>query len=291
MELSKNVLIATTVTTATVVIFSIFPIKASAQDHPAAPMIGELAVEEPSQNAHLDVNRIKADFSHAYVGAGRPRLAIFWNRKLDDQLSQWYTGSRRIDTRGGWWGGKGFTATQQRIDIEDRFDGRPQPSEVDAFDFGAGFTRTLLNSGVDIVDRDMIMRLTHSDAKEAADTIIVADYQQVEIDALIGYADLFAEVLFAPAQSGDENINFLINIKEVNSGRVVTMFRSDSNLEEAAYKYEWVGTAQGYRKIKVPDESAINAYDADGIRGGSPEHVGWNVAVQTMEALTRYWRA
>jgi hypothetical protein len=267
---------------------SLVPGTVWAQDHAAAPMIGAPEVQPDTSSAYRQAIKTKSEFRRAYRNAGKPKLAIFWNRKLDDQLSQWYTASRNIDTRDGWWG-KGFTARQNRLDVERRFDNRPAPEELRGFEFGAGYTSTLLSNGVDIVDRDAIMRLTHSKSKEAAPNIVVADYQQVELDALVGYADYFAEILYAAPQNGDANLNFMISIKEVKTGRLITMFRSRNVMPQQDYQYKWSATADGYKKVKVPVIYDQNPYDGDGIAPGTPEHIGWNVAMQTMQALTKYW--
>jgi len=263
----------------------------TSQDAPGAPMITQNNPIVQNNNAFDSALKTKDEFKRAYFRAGKPKLAIFWNRKLDDQLSQWYTSSRNIDTRKGWWsGGKGFTATQERLDVEGRFDDRAQPNELLGFQFGAGFTRTLINTGADIVDRDTIMRLTHSQAKEAADNIIVADYQQIEIDALIGYADYIAEILYTPSQPDSDQLTFLISVKEVKTGRLVAMFPSYTTTDETNYTYEWVTTPSGYEKVKVPVVHERSPYDSDNVQPGTPEHIGWNVAMETMAALTKHWK-
>lgn len=262
---------------------------AHAQIAPAAPLIQQSQPEPISNQAYETAQKTKAEFRRAYNQVGKPKLAIFWNRKLDDQLSQWHTASRNIDTReGGWYRGKGFTATQNRIDVENRFGENSRNGDIQNFEFGSGFTRTLMNSGVNIVDRDVIMRLTHSEAKEAADNIIVADYQQIEIDALIGYADYLAEITRSGGQ--DEGASLFISIKEVKTGRLVAMFPSRNQVSEENFTTEWVTTDSGYRKVRVPVRNARNAYDADEITPGTPEHIGWSVAIETMRALTKYWR-
>ncbi|HIK63715.1 MAG TPA: hypothetical protein EYG02_01635 [Henriciella marina] len=206
-------------------------------------------------------------------------------------MSQWYTASRNIDTRDYWRGG-GFTATQRRLDVEDRFDDRPQPNELAGFEFGAGLTRTLINAGVDIVDRDAIMRLTHNRTEAVEDGIVVSDYQEVEMDALSEHADLFIEVLYAPTAGSDEPLTVMISIKEVRTGKVAAMFRSrKTSLPEAATRTEWVAGRSGYEQREVPVENVEAVPSADGIAVGTPEHLGWNVALQTMQELTRYWNA
>ena len=236
------------------------------------------------------INAIKANYRFLYEQEGRPRIAIFWNRKFDDQLSQWYTPSRTVDTRDDYWRGSGFTATQKRLDVEGRFDTRPQPGELVSFEFGSGLARTLLNSGTEIVDRDAIMRLTHRQAGEAAEGVVVSDYQEVEMDALIDYADYLAEVLYAPADPVNGPITVMISIKEIRTGQLISMFRSRvSVLPAPATQTEWIATNTGYVRQEVPVEDVTAPAAMDGIAVGTPEYLGWSVALQTMEALSGYW--
>ena len=41
---------------------------------------------------------IIANFARVYGTKGRPRIAIFWNRRFDDRLSDWTTGVRLTQT-------------------------------------------------------------------------------------------------------------------------------------------------------------------------------------------------
>lgn len=255
--------------------------------HDAAKMITEAPAVQSEPSDVGIISGIRSDFQQAHTGAGRPTLAVFWNRQLDDQLSQWYTGSRTISTHNNYWKGEGFTATQERLDVETRFDDRPQPNELAGFEFDSGFTRTLLGTGVSLVDRSAIMRLTHSDAAEVADGIIAADYQQIEIDALKGYADLIAEILFV--EGGESELVFLVTIKEVATGQIVTKFRSKPYSFGQRYEEQWVTTANGYEKMSVRVEDPSAPYLRDDIDPETAEYVGWSVALQTMQALTKYW--
>lgn len=268
----------------------VFTSAAIAQDHFAAPMIGSQPEPSKAETPFADqVASIKTAFRSQYRRVGQPRIAIFWNRKLDDRLSQWYTPSRRIDTRERW-GGGGFTATQQRLDVENRFDARPQPGELAGFEFGSGLTRTLINQGVQIVDRDTIMRLTQREVQAVEDGVVVSDYQAIEMDALTAHADLFVEVLYVPSADADSPFTVMITVTEVRTGQVATMFRSGKSLlPDGATQTKWVATSDGYRKQEVAIENVAAVPAADGIDIGSPEHLGWNVALQTMTELTRFW--
>lgn len=271
------------------IVASFSPLVGAQTPHQPSRMITETKAASKQTNTGEMVNILKKNFKLAHNRAGRPKLAVFWNRQLDDQLSQWYTASRNISTHDNWYKGKGFTASQTRLDVETRFDDRPQPNELAGFEFDSGFTRTLLSSGVDIVDRASIMRLTHSKEKEAADKIVVADYQQIEIDALKDYADIVAEVLYAQENNKTGVPIFLITIKKVSDGRIITKFRSRPTQFEQQYEEKWVTTENGYEKQRVPIVDEEAPYLADGIEKGSLEYLGWSVALQTMDALTDYW--
>lgn len=263
---------------------------AEAQDAEPARMLANTTPPATSQAVMNHVIGVKTAFKGQYARAGRPRIALFWNRKLDDQLSQWYTSARNIDTHESAWQSRGFTAAQQRENVEGRFAYRDQPSELAGFEFGAGLTRTLINAGTQIIDRDAIMRLEHGKASELADGVVLTDYQEIEMDALLDYADLYAELMYAERSAAGDSFTVMVSIKNVRTGQTIAMFRSRPNaLPAPATRTQWVPGAQGYERFEVPTEDAAVPALADGIEPGTPEYLGWMVALQTMEALSAFW--
>ena len=268
------------------------PAYAQGQDAEPAAMRGNARPVQASRDVADHVRNLKSSFKDSYAFAGRPRIALFWNRKLDDQLSQWYTASRSVDTREGAWSSSGFTADQTRQDVEGRFGYRDSPSELAGFEFGAGLTRTLINSGVQIIDRDAIMRLKHGAEPELTPGVVMTDYQEVEMDALLDYADLFAEILYAAHSQSASDFTVMISVKEVRTGRTIAIFRSrESILPEASRRTTWVAGERGYERVEVVTEDVSALAAGEGIEPDSPEYLGWMVALQTMEALSDYWKA
>ena len=263
---------------------------ALAQDQAAAPMITE-ARTSPSGQIEGEVAEIRASYERAYAEAGRPRIALFWNRKFDDQLTQWYAISR-VTSTGGEPGSKaGVTVREERDDVRSRFDGRASPGELASFEFSAGLTRTLLASGTELVDRDMLMRLAQRRSPELVTGARVSDYQEIELDALIGSVDLIVEILYAGPADTYDPLTVMVSIREVETGRVVSMFRSREDvLPPARTEARWVPGEGGYTRIEVPVEDPVGIAADEGILAGSAEYLGWRTALQAMQALTRSWQ-
>jgi len=239
-------------------------------------------------------------FTESYESAGEPEIAIFWNREFDDQLSQWYQTLRTTQTGETAMKGKdkfepksgdapeyernisgdGKIVAAQYVEVRNKAQNRKGFSnESDSFGFSAGFTSTFLSVPTKILDRKAIMRLVQRDnAKEAGEEMI-SDYQKIETDALIGYAEYLAEILLTPDQSGDSSWAFMVTVKSVSTGQVVAMFKSTANKPfEEQQKSRWVATSSGYQK------------EIDTREIGTPTEVGEQLAFETMQALSKMWK-
>jgi hypothetical protein len=292
------------------------------QDHEPMPLMippdntSRDAVPAPDRRATI------AAFNAAYLRAGEPSIAIFWNRAFDDQLSQWEADYRRSITgeasaRGneifeqqGGEGGKNDSlgsAVQSLSTIQPsgealgsyeknvsggsrilaseyhesrRQQGRVGLSEATEFEFSSGFLRPFLENQVKVLDRQAIMRLVERDSAKEAGSEMIADYQKIETDALVGYADYVGEILFSPDSTSDLGMNFLISVKEVGTGRVVAKFRSSSKVPQN-------------KRVKVPRYVATSngfAIAEQPISAIPPLHMGEQLAHETMQALTRVWK-
>lgn len=265
---------------------------------------------------------ILSQFRSAYDNSGNPGIAIFWNRKFSDRLSQWEALARRSVTGeastnaadifkkqgdikkedvlgsaigslnnskpsgevlGSYernvQGGSRILAAEyieRKLDKEQRLG----MGESRDFEFNAGFMQPFLSSSAKIIDRQAIMRLVERDNARDAGSEMIADYQKVETDALIGYADYLAEIVFTPNSSADLGMSFMVSVKEVATGRVVAMFKSDGTPpKKPVQPDQYIATASGYQKA-VPEDKV-----------GTPQEVGEQLAYETMEALTRIWKA
>lgn len=291
-----------------------------AQDPAAMPMMADPIDGKKSQEETLlNYSQVKRAFQAAYSNVGEPSIAIFWNRKFDDQLSQWQADRRHSITGEGSSTASDIFQKQGDIQQEDALNatvsaiGNAQPSgeilgsyerntqggsrilaaeyyesrkeqakrrglgEAADFEFGSGFMGPFLEQKANILDRDTIMRLVERDNTEEAGSEMIADYQKIETDALIGFADYFAEVLMTRDYEADLGMSFMVSIKEVATGRIVTMFKSAATPpEEDSKKAKFIATSSGYKKVASFETT-------------SPEDVGTQLAHETMVALSKIW--
>ena len=253
---------------------------------------------------HLD------DFAVNYRNQKSPRIAVFWNRRLTDRLTQWASNNRTINTapikftqREGRKRSQsqtlhpGITEKQRRIsDIR-----RQRLKEEVLFQFESGFMEPFLNAGARMIDRAAIMRLTQTAAHRKGKTMerrITPDSQYVEVSSLTNYADVFAEVLYTPSKNSETGIRFQVQIKEVRTGRILTMVRStgkardpndpknrnrdnkyvdDDDEEEDENAFKYVAGKDGFKRVRRKKRQL------------TPDELGRNLAVDTMMALNRVW--
>ena len=315
-------------------------------DHAAAPMLSEPLAEKKAKEKEQQLPReeISKKFTAAYKRVGEPRVAIFWNRKYDDQLSQWEATSRRTITGEGSFQGhdsmqltgsqeeiKAFADAAHSATSKDE-DSRVQPmgsydrnltagnriqasgyserlaqrqrrlglGEKKSFQVGAGFTQTFLYNKVKIIDRAAIMRLMDRKLAEKAGSEMIADFQKIETDALIGYADYLAEILFTYDSEADLYMSFMVSVKEVKTGRIVAMFDSDGQADDQN-KPKWVVTANGYRKVEKNERVRRKTEKWDATDEGGykmdlseedrdlPKDVGAQLAFEAMAELSKTW--
>ncbi|THB73612.1 MAG: hypothetical protein D6B25_14880 [Desulfobulbaceae bacterium] len=220
-------------------------------------------VERPP--AGIDKTSITSDFSAAYERAGKPKIAVFWNRKFDDQLSQWEATQR-------------INMNQQITETRAQRQNRSGLGESGGFDFSAGYSQDFILNGVQLIDRPAVMRFVERKTAMETGRETVADYQKVEADALIGFADYFNEIVFVERQDSEIGFEFLVSVKEVSSGRVVAMFRSNPRFpEKPAPEPVWLVTDNGYQKV-YPERMKA-----------TPGEVGERLALETMGALSKVW--
>lgn len=272
-----------------------------AQEHAAAPMLKQPPKREMPTGPSLVEMRsdILTQFESSYSTAGKPAIAVFWNRKFDDQLSQWYQtvrfsqtgesaikGSDKFEPQGGDQAayernvsGGGKIVSAQYLETRAGKQTRRGFDESTGFEFSAGFTSTFLQVPAKIIDRDAIMRLVQRDNAKQAGAEMISDYQKIETDSLMGYADYLAEVLLTPDSRGDTGWAFMVTVKSVKDGSVIAMFKSPANVPmDGPPKEYWTTTANGYEK--VVEQRQI----------GTPTDVGEQLAFETMQALSRIWK-
>lgn len=230
-----------------------------------------------------------AAFPAAYAKAGRPRIAVFWNRAFDDDLSSEYRerSSRQVGATLGLTDRIEARRTPQGASIERNIDAevgrsvttesgivrsenrrRPE-DENSAWRMETAFVSAFANAGAVMIDRAVIMRLVARNAEVA----MAPDSQSIETEALVGKADLLVEILSRPSPEEDSGFLFRVSVKEIKSGRVLVTF-SSGGLPDPESSRRFVATDRGFEPIA---------------RRATGEEPAKAVARETMAALARYW--
>ena len=283
---------------------------------PAAPpsRSGAVAAPAPRDNPFQARERLVEDFAAAYRKAGKPKLALYWNRELSDTLNEWYADERVVSTRSDGTATSGSAnssavsgdmklqqsrTSQATVEHQQRIDrpaDRLQPSESWEWQFQDGFLEPLLAAGATVVDRALIVRLTGAMAKGSTSE------PTVETMALQGYADLLLEILVTPQDHSRVGYELRARILDVRTGRIVSYVNSrdlkDWNRPAAAIASD--------RGFELPDadsdddifgpQSADSSYKAtpDGfVRKRKPPKlsvISRNLAYNVMENLAQQWR-
>lgn len=235
----------------------------------------------------------RSAFSSAYARAGRPAIAVLWNREFTDMLQQRDASQVSIDTlrvgaasaeavrmpgyaavQGSGAALANTTITTQELKTQQAL--RAGPVERVDLQMRSAFMQTLASAGVKLVDRNLVMRTTA--ARQKGDSL---DAQQVETNALSRHAKLLMEVLNTRDAASPTGWATYVAIKRLADGLVL---------------------AEGYMNGQPPENTpkAVPKFEADP-RGGFREVVkptvvgvgdtGKLVAEQTLarlgEALAR----
>lgn len=238
------------------------------EPHEAMPMITEAATAADRAAAQ---DKLRADFTQAYVKAAKPRIAVWFNRELSDRVEEWVTPVRIknvIVHKNG-----DVQQLESSLQVRDDNDtARPSEDEDWVWAFEDGFDRPLLDGGVNLVDRTMILRLSGADAGTDADK--TAALKRIEVSALRTHADLMIELLIKRAPDSKSGYNFRAKVVDVASGRVLAMVNAP-DLKPGAGSF--VTTDHGYERPSAKGAPAVT-------------EVGNLLADEVMKRLTRIWK-
>lgn len=168
----------------------------------------------------LQASPILRDFSQAYTRAGRPRIALWWNRQLSDRHSDQGRDVTRLDAEISADGRRASLARSSGREAQGDAVRSSGLSERDRFQIETEFTRRLLDAGVRVVDRATIIRLAAAGQGGGAPAAAV-DLQQLEMRALAGHADLFLEVLLSTDPQAPSGMGFRVDLKKISDGQVL----------------------------------------------------------------------
>ncbi len=241
-------------------------------------------------------------FRKSYNAKGKPRMAVFLNRELSDEVREWRTNERDIistnlpqkevriykdskvvvvertdeESARGKAGDRGVSVySQEYIPLSTN---RASSDELWMWKFEDGFLQPFLQAGARIVDRATIMRLAAAESGQQGNTYSPITVKKVEIDALKDKADIFMEILISRAPSAPHGYEFKATAKEVSTGILlanVTSLRWDYKKREDK---EIVATSRGYEIRKDMTFPSVGELSRD-------------LALDLMSSVVRTWNS
>jgi hypothetical protein len=226
-------------------------------------------------------------FADAYKSHSRPRVAIFLNRTLSDDVREWKTDKRAVIAGNGSIKSSAESLLHYREDsitgpvaaYEQEHNGvgeaRNNASETNVWAFENGFIQPFLKAGVNLVDRATILRLLAQKADQGFKDDVI-ETKKTEMEALLNYADVYVELLVSNNPSAPTGYEYKAMAKEIKTGRIlgsVTSLNWDATQERPK---KIITTSKGY---EIVDETKMP----------SVQDISRDLAVDLMNNLMTYW--
>lgn len=229
-------------------------------------------------------------FRQAYIKAGRPRIAVYLNRQLSDEVEEWITDSREVTTKTttsnhqpadkSAQGTSPSVSTSETASYSQKHAGlggrRSGPDEAWIWGFEDGFLEPFLAAGAQVLDRAVLLRQAAAQPGTAGGATPLA-VKTLEMEALGRQADLFMELLVTRSPDSVYGYEFKASAKDIKTGMLRANVSSLRWPAQAATKQVAVPTAKGYeyveKKADIPP---------------APQVAGW-LAVDLMKSLMRSW--
>ena len=251
-----------------------------------APAVLTPEVKKAAVPVEIPSVPVRDAFRRFYKQAGSPRLAVFWNRALDDRLREMEAESRvvfaRTTARRTDDGGKLSASTAEdklSVSLEARKDpARTSPlSEASGLRFQSGFLEPFLEAGARMIDRNVILRLTGASRALADPSRPVRDRQLIEVLALKDHADLLIQIMPTPSDEPDSGAVFHVSVIEIKSGRILGSFVRDATpAKETKTSRKWKAVRGGFVEVEETETPKVDL-----------ERLGRMLASQTMVVLSR----
>lgn len=200
---------------------------------PVTPLAEEQAA--PEAPGPLFDDSIIGDFAQSYGYQNRPRLAIYFNRSLSDEVREWVTRDRDVLSIQGT-----YTKTEEDSFVQEDYQGgvsaysqrhldspsRLSPGEGWMWEFEDGFLQPFLEISANVLDRATIMRLAAQQSGRQGSAYDPIAVKKIEMDALTGKADLLIELLVRRNPNVNIGYEFKAVAKEVQTGVIRAMVTS-----------------------------------------------------------------
>lgn len=227
-------------------------------------------------------------FSAAYSAKGKPKIAIFLNRTLSDEVREWRNLGRIVIAGDGSISKRNETLTnveestvkgplsigaQTQMEIGGA---RINPAEGYMWSYEDGFMQPFLRAGAYLVDRATIMRLTslEFDQKSTNDLAV----KNVEMRSLVNKADIYVELLISAFPSSNFGYEFRAVVKEVKTGRIMASSTSLNWDKDKFSPKKIITTAAGYEISNKKDLPRL-------------QDVTQELAIDVMNSLIITWDA
>lgn len=259
-------------------------------------------------------DKVIANFRRVYKKQGSPRIAIFLNRSLSDEVRQWrsdkrvvisgegekvsvgvtddtsssdstvniQTGAVNVQSSTGVKSSaevKGSTDKQRTMTIQSQQyiedEKRYGPGEQWMWAFEDGTLEPFLKAKAHVMDRATILRLVAAKSGEGKN-IQPITVKQIEMDALKDHADIFIELLVSRFMSSPYGYEFKATVKDVKTGRIVANVTSADWKAKRRRGRAVVATSEGYKL-------------GGGMRLPAVKDVASDLAIDVMNALIRTW--
>lgn len=228
---------------------------------------GQVEGEQPSIAQHEKVPfedpalmaKIKDEFKSAYSKAGSPRIAVYFNRELSDEVREWIPGDVQktawnVHRASTWSDGEKHSRHDSSITLTTRTGSetyidptgsRVSPQEAWQWSFEDQITNIFLSVGANLVDRALILRLMAKDNPQALGMNGVISTTVNETAALEKYADILVEMRITAASVG-VGYDFRGTAKAIKSGQMLGSTLIQYTFNEQNLQRVWQVSDQGY---------------------------------------------
>jgi len=224
-------------------------------------------------------------FAKLYAAKGSPRIALFLNRALSDDVREWRSDSRlsvtgertKVRAEADKKAKQTVVVAGKALSIEQPTDSgdRPSPNEQWMWAFEDGFIQPFLDAKVKVVDRATILRLTAAKEGRRTDAASMAP-KTIETNALKDAADMFVEILVSRSPASLYGYEFKASVKEVKTGQVM------ANVTSLRWRPEDQRT-----RVALAGPTDYEVIEA--IRIPPVDEVAGNLAIDLMNALCGAW--
>lgn len=217
---------------------------------PARATTQEMAASQPTTDSLLAGSPHRA-FGEAYARTGSPRMVVYINRELSAEVREWRTDKRIVASGDGSLhdlnsqlsasamrdrdgAQAGVSGSDVRLDVESRGGdavfmeqqhlgdtARQGPGEAWMWEFEEGFITSLLQSGVTVVDRTVILRNTRHAEQTGSKMYDLSSVRSTEAQALTKYADILVELLVSPSATAIHGYEFRAVAKDIRTGQIL----------------------------------------------------------------------